>query len=114
MKTSRRSLSFSRKPAYGCNTKQYKIMRFDIMPDVLVFSVSKPSIHVSKKVSFRDGDSLMVFGLKGVVYHGDFHYTAQVCTDGSVWFHDGMVSGRECIYEKRLTEFTGCQLAKVN
>ena len=41
-------------------------MRFDIMPNVLVFSVSEPSIQVSKKVSFHDGDSLMVLVLKGL------------------------------------------------
>ena len=68
-------------------------MRFDIIPKILVFSVTQHSIQVSKKISFRDGDSLVVFGLKGIVYYGDFHYTAQVCAGGCVWFNDGMVSG---------------------
>jgi hypothetical protein len=58
-----------------------------------------------------DDGSLVVFGLKGVVYYGDFHYTAQIFTGGSVWFHDGMVSGKKCTYEKRLTEFTGSELS---
>jgi hypothetical protein len=89
-------------------------MRFDLIPKILVFSVSEQSIQVSKKISFRDGDSLVVFGLKGIVYYGDFHYTARVCTGGSVWFNDGMVSGRECTYEKRLTEFTGSDLSSCN
>ena len=102
---------YPRRKCEHCDGALNKIMRFDIMPDVLVFSVSEPSIQVSKKVTFCDGYSLMVFGLKWVVYHGDFHYTARVCTDGSVWFHDGMVSGHECIYEKRLTEFTGSELS---
>jgi hypothetical protein len=86
-------------------------MRFDTIPKVLAFSVSECSIQVSKKISFYNGDSLMVFGLKGIVYHGDFHYTARVCTSGSVWFHDGMVSGRKCVYEKKLTEFTNSELS---
>jgi hypothetical protein len=89
-------------------------MHFDVIPKVLVFSVSQCSIEVSKKISFREGDSLVVFGLKGVVYHGDFHFTARVCTGGSVWFHDGMISGRKCTYEKRLTEFTGSELSTCN
>ena len=102
---------FPRRKCVHCGGALNKIMRFDVMPKVLVFSISQGSIEVSKKLSFRDGDSLVVFGLKGVVYHGDFHYTARVCTDGSVWFHDGMVSGRECTYEKKLTEFTGLELS---
>jgi hypothetical protein len=61
---------------------------------------------VGKNISFHDGNSMVVFDLKGMVYYGDFHYTARICVDGSVWFHDGMVTGRGCVYEKRLTEFT--------
>src|ERR1700722_20117737 len=91
-----------------------KAMCFDVIPKILVFSVSDRSIQVSKNISFHDGDSLVVFGLRGIVYYGDFHYTARVCTNGSVWFHNGMVSGRECIYDKRLTEFTGSELSTCN
>jgi hypothetical protein len=97
-----------------CDGELNKIMRFDIIPKILVFSVSQHSIQVSKKISFHDGDTLVVFGLKGIVYYGDFHYTARVCTGGSVWFNDGMVSGRKSTYEKRLTEFTGSDLSSCN
>ena len=97
-----------------CDGELNKIMRFDIIPKILVFSVSQHSIQVSKKISFRDGDSLVVFGLKGIVYYGDFHYTARVCTGGCVWFNDGMISGRKSTYEKGLTEFTGSDLSSCN
>jgi hypothetical protein len=86
-------------------------MCFDVIPKVLAFSVLDESIRVSKKISFRDGDSMVVFTLKGIVYFGDFHYTSRICTGGSVWFHDGMLSGRQCIYEKRLSEFTDSELS---
>ena len=85
-------------------------MHFDVIPEALVFSISDPSIQVSKEISFCDGGSLV----KGVVDHGDFHYTTQICTGGSIWFHDGMVSGQKCTYEKRLTEFTGSELSTCN
>jgi len=62
-----------------------KVMRFDVIPKVLVFLYR--TIHpVSKKDKFRDMVPCVVFGLKGVVYYGDFHYTARICTGGSVWF----------------------------
>ena len=105
---------YPRRKCEHCDDNLNKVMRFGVIPEVLVFSISEPSIQVSKKVSFHNNGSLVVFGLKGVVYHGDFHYTARIFTGGSVWFHDGMVSGRECIFEKRLTEFTGSELSICN
>jgi hypothetical protein len=44
-----------------------KVMHLDVIPKVLVFSISEPSIQVNKKISFHDDGSLVVFGLKGVV-----------------------------------------------
>jgi hypothetical protein len=97
-----------------CGGEIDKITRFDVIPKILVFSVSDSSVRVSKKISFHDGDSIIVFGLKGVVYFGDFHYTARICTNKKVWFHDGMVTGGECTYEKMLTEFTDSELSTCN
>jgi hypothetical protein len=71
----------------------------------LACAINHESVKVSKKISFHDGDSHIVFGLKGVVYTGDFHYTARVCINRNVWFHDGMVTGKQCKYEGRLSTF---------
>ena len=97
-----------------CGGEIDKITHFDVIPKILVFSVSDSTVRVSKKISFHDGDSIIVFGLKGVVYFGDFHYTARICTNKKVWFHDGMVTGGECTYEKMLTEFTDSELSTCN
>jgi hypothetical protein len=82
-----------------------------VIPKVLVLAINHESVKVSKKISFHDGDPCVVFGLKGVVYTGDFHYTARVCIDGNVWFHDGMVTGRRCKYEGKLNTFSDSDLS---
>jgi hypothetical protein len=97
-----------------CDGEIDNIMRFDVLPKILVLAVSDASVRVSKKISFHDDGSVVVFGLKGIVYFGDFHYTARVCTGGSVWFHDGIVTGRGCTYEKKLSEFTDAELSTCN
>jgi len=97
-----------------CDGEIDNIMCFDVIPKIIVFAVSDASIRVSKKISFHDDGSMVVFNLKGVVYFGDFHYTARVCTGGSVWFHDGMATGRGCTYEKKLSEFTDEDLSTCN
>jgi len=103
-----------RRKCVHCDGDIDKVMCFNIIPKLLVFSVFDASVRVSKKISFRDGDSMIVFSLKGIVYFGDFHYTARVCVGGSVWFHDGMSTGRDCTYEKRLNEFTDVELSTCN
>ena len=94
-----------------CNGEMDRIMCFNVVPKMLVFSVQDESVIVSKKISFRDGDTRAVFSLKGVIYFGDFHFTARVCAEGSVWFHDGMTTGRGCTYEKKLAEFADSELS---
>ena len=86
-------------------------MHFNIIPKILVFSVADSSVRVSKKISMLEGDSMKIFNLKGIVYFGDFHYKAHVFTKRDVWFHDGMVTGRRCKYEKKLSEFTDVELS---
>jgi hypothetical protein len=91
-----------------------RITRFEIIPKILVFAVNHESVRVSKKMRFRDGDSSVVFTLKGVVYTGDFHYTSRIFINGNVWFHDGMVTGRKCKYEGKLSAFTDADLSVCN
>ena len=93
-----------------CNGELERIFRFDVIPKILVFSVQDADITISKKISFKDGDERVTFSLKGIVYFGDFHYTSRVCSGNSVWFHDGMTTGKECAYEKKLSDFTDFEL----
>jgi len=97
-----------------CNGEIDQITRFETVPKVLIFAVGDASIKVSKKISFSDGESRLVFGLKGIVYAGDFHYTSRICANGVVWFHDGMVTGRSCTYEGKLNAFTDSDLSVCN
>jgi len=40
--------------------------------------------------------------LKGVVYLANEHFTECVITDtGMVWYHDGMFTGRSCVYNSQ-------------
>jgi hypothetical protein len=102
------------KKCVSCHGEVNQITKFEIIPKVLVFAINHPSVGVSKKICFREGDNNVVFGLKGIIYTGDFHFTARVCTDGVVWFHDGMVTGRNCKYEGKLSAFSDSDLSKCN
>ncbi|KAF8235357.1 hypothetical protein L208DRAFT_1063057, partial [Tricholoma matsutake] len=43
--------------------------------------------------------SYVCYVLKGVVYLANEHFTEHVIMDtGMVWYHDGMFTGRSCVY----------------
>ncbi|KAJ7019252.1 hypothetical protein C8F04DRAFT_975971 [Mycena alexandri] len=43
---------------------------------------------------------MVVSRLRGIIYWGDAHFTARyISSHGSVWFHDGITTGRNCIAE---------------
>ena len=48
------------------------------------------------------------------MYAGDFHYISRVCVDGVVWLHDGMVTGKNCKYEGKLSAFNDSDLSTCN
>jgi len=77
-----------------------------------LFSVGGKKISVSKHIKIRTVSGSKTYQLKGLVYHGAFHFTSHMVTsDGSVWFHDGQL-GANCQYEKKLNEFTGMELRR--
>ncbi|KDQ57393.1 hypothetical protein JAAARDRAFT_130548 [Jaapia argillacea MUCL 33604] len=45
--------------------------------------------------------------LRGIVYYGGFHYNVRILRrDGSVWFHDGLTTGINTMYEGQLDTFS--------
>ena len=71
---------------------------------MLIFSVVGQNISASKIIKLEMVDRSREFYIKGIVYHGGFHFTSRVITnDGRVWFHDGQL-GANCQYGGRYTE----------
>jgi hypothetical protein len=71
-------------------------------PNILLFSVGGHKISATKCIKIRTDSGPKRLHLKGLVYHGAFHFTCCIVTnDGSVWFHDGQL-GSNCQYEKKL------------
>lgn len=53
--------------------------------------------------------------VRGIIYLGEFHFTARVITPGKkVWYHDGQTTGNQVEYEGNLDEFSEKELYKYN
>jgi len=67
---------------------------FKTIPSVLVFEINSRNIKISKTLKFEQEGETVVLNVRGLIYHGDFHFTSRIIgTDGIVWYHDGMTTG---------------------
>ena len=80
-----------------CSKPLQKSISYNSPPSLLIFEINSNNITLSKAVEFKGDDGMKVLQLKGIVYHGDFHFTSCiVSSDGVVWFNDGITTGRQC------------------
>jgi hypothetical protein len=62
--------------------------------NVLIFEINSKNTKLSKTLKFEQEGETVVLDVKGLIYHGDFHFTSRIIgTDGIVWYHDGMTTG---------------------
>ena len=80
-----------------CSKPLQKSIGYNSPPPLLIFEIDSNNITLSKTIGFKGDDGMKVLQLKGMVYHGDFHFTSCiVSSDGVVWFNDGITTGRQC------------------
>jgi hypothetical protein len=57
--------------------------------------------------------------LRGVVYYGSHHYTSRIIdNEGHVWFHDGMITGKDmhsqgAAAKLKPKDFSSCNSGKI-
>jgi hypothetical protein len=88
---------------------------FKSAPNGLIFEINSRNIKVSKTLKFEQEGETVVLDAKGLIYHGDFHFTSCIIiigTDGTVWYHDGMATGSSCENEGDFDKFSSRNLLK--
>jgi hypothetical protein len=90
-------------PDCGCDLQQP--IFFNDPPSILVFDTQSSSIKLNKKISFTYDNQITTLKLRGIVYYGNFHFTARIISaDGIIWYHDGMTTGCTTVREGRLDD----------
>ncbi|KAI0825908.1 hypothetical protein BC629DRAFT_1261880, partial [Irpex lacteus] len=52
------------------------------------------------------------YRLIGIIYYGGSHFTSRVITnEGSIWYHDGIETGKSCIHEGNIADIDAKELA---
>jgi hypothetical protein len=106
--------SDSRLRCHECNIPLKNVLTFHHVPHVLFFSVSGSEIAISKYINIDTINGTKRFNLKGIIYHGIFHFISCIIKqEGNVWSHDGQW-GRRCTFEKHIKEFRTIDLSACN
>jgi hypothetical protein len=74
----------------------------DSVPKLMIVFLDHNNITFDQKLLFKVGGQEEYLQLRGIIYAGFGHFTCRVVQpDGTVWFHDGMTTRRQCIREFR-------------
>ena len=94
-----------------CHGEMNKITRFHKTPKILLFSINDSSLKVTKNLTLDNGNENVAYTIKGVIYFGEFHFTSRVfSSDDTVWFHDGITTGRQCENQGKITTLSDDEL----
>jgi hypothetical protein len=86
---------------------------FKSAPNILIFEINSRNIKVSKILKFEQEGKTVVLDVRGLIYHGDFHFTSHIIgNDGIVWYHDGMTTGSSCENEGDFDKMSSRDLLK--
>jgi hypothetical protein len=76
-----------------CFSAMMQPISFKSAPNVLIFEINSRNIKVSKTLKFEQEGETVVLDVRGLIYHGDFHFSFHIIgTDGISWCHDGMTT----------------------
>jgi hypothetical protein len=91
-----------------CGSPMATSRMYDQPPSLLVFSLNTTRVSISRTIRVKGSNGkFTVLQLRGIIYSGGFHFTSQIITPGKeVWYHDGIVTRRNCIKKGHLTDFT--------
>ncbi|KAJ7229699.1 hypothetical protein C8J57DRAFT_1085582 [Mycena rebaudengoi] len=74
------------------------------IPAVLCLSTTSKQVQLDLVLRFNcDGHRVVVTKLRGMIYHGDEHFTSRMfTTDCNIWFQDGITTRSSTRFEGNL------------
>jgi len=88
----------SRQVCDTCNAPLSTTIHFSETHKIYAVDVTDRNVTVSKTVQIKGSLRATKLHLKGLVYHGGYHFTCRIIDDSdNIWFHDGISTGRTSI-----------------
>jgi len=85
----------------------------DQHPPNLSFSIGNINVKITASLSLKINQTSVKYRLCGVIYHGGFHFTAQLLDKAmNTYYYDGMTTGINCDYEGKFNSIENMYEAK--
>ena len=73
------------------------------LPYIMCITLNKDCFYINNTLSYLQDQSDVVYKLRGIIYGDGNHFVARLfTTDGRIWYHDGMTTGSNCVFEGNL------------
>ena len=83
-----------------CNVPSNKKLHFSETHKIYAVDVTDGNITISKTVNSQGSVYAATLRLKGLVYHGSYHFTCWIIDESdNIWFHDGTSTGRTSTHD---------------
>jgi hypothetical protein len=74
----------------NCNATLETTIHFNETHKTYAVNVAGINVTLSRTVKIQGSACATTLHLKGLVYHGGYHFTCQIIDEsGNIWFHDG-------------------------
>ena len=94
-----------------CLSGMTQPIQYNSLPKILIFEYPDCNIRTSHMVQCTTGGQTVTLYLRGIVYHGEHHFTSRIITqEGNIWYHDGIGTGKICQNDGTLNATSDAQL----
>ena len=104
----RQNVSATSSRCLECNHKMKQFIFYNEIPYIVVLEYPMQKIKTSHSLElFTSNSDKVKLKLKGIVYHGRYHFTSRIVTaDQQVWYYNGITTGQTCIQDGILANIT--------
>jgi hypothetical protein len=89
----------------GCSGEMIEHVSYAEVPKIIILEYPYCNTQTSQNVKFVVNGEEVLLSLRGIIYHGDNHFTSRVfSSEGKVWFHDGITTKNKCIEDGQLDD----------
>ena len=79
----------------NCNAPLESTIHFSETHKLYAVDITDRNVTLSRTVKIKGSVCATTLHLKGLVYHGGYHFTCRIVDEsGNIWFHDGMTMRR--------------------
>ena len=84
----------------NCTAPLETKIHFSDTHNIYTVDVTDRHVTLSKTVKTQESACATTLHLKGLVYHGNYHFTCQIIDKSrNIWFHDGIATGHITLKE---------------